>query len=150
MQAVVKHPLTVYGTGGQTRAFIHIRDTVKCVSLAIANPPKRNKRVRVFNQAAESHNVKELAEIVSKMTGAEIRYYKNPRAEDAENKLKFENEGFKSLGWEPITLDKSLMEEVSEITLKYAGRVDAQKIISTSMWTKDKEPDFVGSEEEVK
>lgn len=150
MQAVVKHPLTVYGTGGQTRAFIHIRDTVKCVSLAIANPPKRNKRVRVFNQAAESHNINELAKIVSKMTGAEIRYYKNPRAEDAENKLKFENEGFKSLGWDPITLDTSLMEEVSEITLKYAGRVDAQKIIATSMWTKDKEPDFVGSEEEVK
>jgi UDP-sulfoquinovose synthase len=149
MQAVIKHPLTVYGTGGQTRAFIHIRDTVKCVRLAIENPPKYKRRVRIFNQASESYNIKQLAEIVHKLTGAEIRYYKNPRAEDIENTLKFANEGFKSLGWKPIKLNEQLMEEVGEVALKYGGRVDKQKIIATSMWNKDKEPDYVGSEKEV-
>ena len=148
MQAVVKHPLTVYGSGGQTRAFIHIEDTVKCVGLAIETPPRPGKKVRIFNQASESYNVKELAKKVSEMTGAEVRYYKNPRKEDVENTLEFKNEGFKSFGWEPITLSKKLMEEVGEIALKYRGRVDKEKIISTSMWNKDKEPDFVGSEEE--
>ena len=147
MQAAVGHPLTVHGTGGQTRAFIHIRDTVKCVKLAIEYPPKKGDRVRVFNQAAESHNIKNLALKVQKITGAEIRYYKNPRNEDAENKLEFANEGFKSLGWNPILLDDSLLIEVNKIAKQYKHRCDLDKIPCVSTWTKGMEADIHGSEE---
>ncbi len=91
MQSAVGHPLTVHGTGGQTRAFIHIKDTVNCIKLAIQNPPKKGDKVKIFNQATESHTLKKLAEIVSGMTNAEIRYYKNPRKEDESNELIFEN-----------------------------------------------------------
>ena len=66
MQAATGHPLTVHGTGGQTRAFIHIKDTVQCIRLAIENPPKNNDRVKIFNQTTEQHSVKELAEKISK------------------------------------------------------------------------------------
>jgi len=146
MQSAVGHPLTVHGTGGQTRAFIHIRDTVKCVQMAIQNPPEKGDRVKIFNQAAQSLNVKELALKISEMTGAKIRYYDNPRNEDAENKLVFENEGFKSLGWNPICLEDSLMTEVADIAEKYKDRCDINNIICTSTWDKSKKPDVVGSE----
>lgn len=147
MQAAVGHPLTIHGTGGQTRAFIHIRDTVKCVKLAIQYPPKKGERVRVFNQAAQSLNIKELALKVRELTGAKIRYYDNPRNEDAENKLEFENEGFKNLGWDPILLKDGLMIEVKNIAEKYKDRCNMDQIICTSMWDKNKTPDIIGSEE---
>jgi glycosyltransferase involved in cell wall biosynthesis len=73
MQAAVGYPLTVHGTGGQTRAFIHIRDTVRCIQLAIEHPPERGERVRILNQMTETHRVRELAQMISDMTGAEIR-----------------------------------------------------------------------------
>lgn len=61
MQAAIGYPLTVHGTGGQTRAFIHIQDSVKCVQLALENPPEKGERVKIFNQMTESHQVGELA-----------------------------------------------------------------------------------------
>ncbi|MCB0159648.1 MAG: NAD-dependent epimerase/dehydratase family protein, partial [Caldilineaceae bacterium] len=73
VQAAVGHPLTVYGTGGQTRAFIHIRDTVRCVKLAIENPPARKERVKIFNQTTETHRVRDLAGLVAHLTDAEVR-----------------------------------------------------------------------------
>ena len=66
MQAAVGYPLTVHGTGGQTRAFIHIQDTVRCIQLAIENPPERGERVRVLNQMTESHRVRDLAKLVAR------------------------------------------------------------------------------------
>lgn len=149
MQAAVGHPLTVHGTGGQTRAFIHIRDTVKCVKLAIEYPPKKGDRVKIFNQAAESLNIKELALKVQKLTGAEIRYYINPRNEDAKNDLKFDNEGFKSLGWNPILMDKSLLLEVNKIAKRFKDRCDLDKIPCVSTWTKNIKRDVNGSDKEV-
>ena len=65
VQAGVGHPLTVYGRGGQTRAFIHIRDTVRCISLAIKHAPGHKERVKIFNQATETHRVNDLAELVA-------------------------------------------------------------------------------------
>ncbi|MEI7931499.1 MAG: NAD-dependent epimerase/dehydratase family protein, partial [Alphaproteobacteria bacterium] len=71
IQSQVGHPLTVHGAGGQTRAFINIQDTVRCVALALDNPPKRGERVKIMNQMTETHRVRDLAELVSRLTGAE-------------------------------------------------------------------------------
>lgn len=65
MQAAVGHPLTVYGKGGQTRGFLDIRDTVRCIQLAIDNPAAKGE-MRVFNQITEMWSVNQLADLVSK------------------------------------------------------------------------------------
>ncbi len=72
MQAAIGYPLSVHGTGGQTRAFIHIKDSVKCVQLALENPPKPGERVKIFNQMTESHQVGELAKKVASLTGVGV------------------------------------------------------------------------------
>jgi UDP-sulfoquinovose synthase len=135
MQAALGHPLTVHGTGGQTRAFIHIRDTVRCVEIALANPPARGERPAVFNQVTETYRVGELAELVARLTGAEIAYLPNPRKEAAENELIVTNDRFLALGLEPTTLSQGLVEETLEIGQKYASRADVTKIIARSVWT---------------
>ena len=149
MQAAVGHPLTVHGTGGQTRAFINIRDTVNCIRLAIENPPQKGERVKIFNQATETHTVHDLAQKVARLTDSEIRYYINPRKEDVENTLSMENKNFLDLGLNPITLEDGLMNEVYEIARKYAHRCDRSKIVSTSTWREDISVDGRGSKTPV-
>lgn len=145
MQAAVGHPLTVHGTGGQTRAFIHIRDTVKCIKLAVENPPQKGSRVQIFNQATEVHTVRDLAKKVSAITDAEIRYYVNPRNEDDENELKISFEKFLELGLNPITLQDNLITEVFDIARKYEDRANLSKIVCTSRWRSDIPLDLQGS-----
>src|SRR5690348_9646888 len=112
MQAAIGYPLTVHGTGGQTRAFIHIRDTVRCIELAIANPPERGERVRIYNQTTEVHRIIDLANLIARLTGAEIDLVDNPRKEAPENELLVENKGLLGLGLEPTTLKDELLQEV--------------------------------------
>jgi UDP-sulfoquinovose synthase len=138
MQAALGIPLTVYGTGGQTRAFIHISDTCRCIELAVDNPPDAGSRVEILNQVAETARVRDVAQMVAKITGAEVQQIANPRQEDAENELDVKNDKFKLLGLEPITLDsdEGLFKEVSKIAERYTDRCDRSKVISKSYWNK--------------
>jgi UDP-sulfoquinovose synthase len=134
MQAAIGHPLTVHGTGGQTRAFIHIKDTVRCIEIALANPPIAGDKPLVLNQMTETHRVLDLAKLISDITGADIAYLPNPRREAEENELIVRNDQFLALGLEPTTLSEGLLGEVTEVAGKYAGRADLRKIIARSVW----------------
>lgn len=136
MQSALDIPLTVYGTGGQTRAFIHITDTSKCVEIAINNPPKSGDKVEIFNQVAETLRVRDLAKLISDKTGCGVRNLENPRKEDAENELDVSNKKFCNLGLTPKTLDAGLLDEVITITGKYKDRCDTTKVLPSSFWNK--------------
>jgi Nucleoside-diphosphate-sugar epimerases len=140
IQAAIGYPITVHGTGGQTRAFIHIRDSVRCIELALKNPPARGSRVEIFNQMTETHRVRDLAELVARLTGAQVAYLPNPRKEAPENKLVVENTKFLALGLDPIRLEDGLLTEVVDVARKFAYRVDRSRIAATSAWTRDIAP----------
>ena len=137
IQAAIGYPLTVHGTGGQTRAFIHIQDSVRCVELALSDSPKAGERVRIFNQMTETHRVRDLAEMVAKMTGAKVAYLPNPRKEADENELIVNNDQFLALGLNPITLAEGLLSEVVDVAKKFAHRIDRSRVPAVSAWTKD-------------
>lgn len=149
MQAAIGYPLTVHGTGGQTRAFIHIQDTVRCIELALANPPKTSERVQIFNQMTETHRVRDLATMVSERTNVPMNFIENPRNEDDENDLYVSNESFIRLGLTPITLSDGLLEEVTNIAKKYVDRCDRGKIPCRSLWRQRDIEHWEGDKKEI-
>lgn len=117
-QAAIGEKLSVYGTGGQARAFINITDTAECIKLAAYNPAQRNSRPRVFNQVAEVKKVIELAQLVSDFFGVDIEFLPNPRKELSENELEVANIGLKSLGYEPVLMKDELIFDAKSLVDK--------------------------------
>jgi UDP-sulfoquinovose synthase len=137
IQAAIDYPLTVHGTGGQTRAFIHIQDSVRCIELALGDAPKAGDRVRIFNQMTETHRIRDLARIICDLTGAEMNLLPNPRKEAEENDLVVRNAQFLQLGLEPTTLAEGLLSEMVDVARKYAHRIDRSRVPAVSAWTRD-------------
>ena len=138
IQAAVGHPLTVYGKGGQTRGFLDIRDTVRCIELAIANPANAGE-FRVFNQFTEQFSVGDLAEMVQKAGSAlglkvEVKNFDNPRIEKEEHYFNAINTNLLNLGLQPHYLSDSLLDSLLNFALKYKHRVDEDQILPKVTW----------------
>ncbi|WP_026100942.1 NAD-dependent epimerase/dehydratase family protein [Synechococcus sp. PCC 7336] len=138
IQAAVGHPLTVYGKGGQTRAFLDIRDTVRCVELAIAKPADAGQ-FRVLNQFTEMFSVGDLALMVKKAGTAlgldvEIQNIENPRVEAEEHYFNAKNTKLLDLGLQPHLLSDSLLDSLLNYAVKYRDRVDKRQILPKVTW----------------
>ena len=138
IQAAIGHPLTVYGKGGQTRGFLDIRDTVRCVELAIANPADAGQ-FRVFNQFTEQFSVGDLALMVKKAGVAmglnvEIDHLENPRVELEQHYFNAKNTKLLDLGLQPHYLSDSLLDSLLNFATKYKQRVDEQRILPKVTW----------------
>lgn len=134
VEGAIGYPLSVHGSGGQARAFIHITDTARCIELAIKNAPSNFKRVRVFNQMTEVYKVRDLAELIGSLTGTKIETLVNPRNEADENDLDVENAGLMELGLDPIKLTDGLMDEILVVANRYKDRININKIPCSSYW----------------
>jgi UDP-sulfoquinovose synthase len=138
VQAAIGHPLTVYGKGGQTRGFLDIRDTVRCIELAIENPAERGE-FRVFNQFTEQFSVGQLAEMVVDAAGklgleARIERLPNPRVEKEEHYYNAKHTGLLDLGLEPHFLGDSLFDSLLNIAVEYRDRVDTDHVMPSVDW----------------
>jgi UDP-sulfoquinovose synthase len=138
VQAVIGHPLTVYGEGGQTRGFLNIRDTLQCVELAVDNPAELGE-FRVFNQFTEQFSVAELAELVKRSAAeldmeVEIKSVPNPRIEAESHYYNAANTKLKDLGLEPHYLGEELVHSVLGIVKQHRDRVIDHAILPTTQW----------------
>ncbi|BAZ05257.1 NAD-dependent epimerase/dehydratase family protein [Calothrix sp. NIES-3974] len=138
IQAAIGHPLTVYGKGGQTRGFLDIRDTVRCIELAVANPAEPGE-FRVFNQFTELFSVGDLALMVKKAGNAmglnvDIHNINNPRIEKEEHYFNAKNTKLLDLGLQPHYLSDSLLDSLLNFAIKYQHRVDKNEILPKVTW----------------
>ena len=138
IQAAVGHPLTVYGDGSQTRAYLNIEDTVRCIELACANPAQPGE-FRVFNQFTESFSVEELAvKVVAAAStlgiDAQINHVENPRVEKYNHYYNAVNTRLIDLGLEPHLLTEGVLAEILEVARAHAGRVRNELILPSVTW----------------
>ena len=135
MQSACNIPLTIYGTGYQTRAFIHIENSIDCIELAIKNPPIIGDRVKIFNQVTETHTLINLANLIKEtFVNTEISYLENPRNELISNDLKVSNTQFLNLGLEPIYLTKEKIIEIYNFIINNKKNIDHKCIYPLSFW----------------
>ncbi len=144
VQAVIGHPLTVYGAGQQTRGFLNIRDTLACVELAALNPAERGE-FRVFNQFTEQFSVGQLAELVKEAGehlgyNVEIQHYENPRVEKEEHYYNAVHTKLLDLGLEPTLLGEELVESIIHAIERHKGRVIETAIDPQTRWNPAKSP----------
>jgi len=138
VQAVVGHPLTVYGKGGQTRGYLNIKDTMQCVRLAAENPAKPGE-MRIFNQFTEQFSVIELAETVKKAADhlgydVELYHFENPRVEAEEHYFNPVHTKLLELGLEPRFLSETLVESFIHRIEQYKDRVNVASIAPAIKW----------------
>ncbi len=138
VQAVIGHPLTVYGEGGQTRGFLNIRDTLQCVELAVANPAELGE-YRVFNQFTEQFSVSELAALVRESAGhagidVEIKRFPNPRVEAESHYYNATHTKLMDLGLEPNHLGEELVQSMLRIIEAHRDRVIQSAILPHTTW----------------
>ncbi len=144
VQAAIGHPLTVYGAGGQTRGYLDIRDTVRCIELACLNPADPGE-MRIYNQFTEQFSINELAEMVvsaSKTLGveAEIKPIENPRIEKEEHYYNAVHTALVDLGLEPHFLGDSLLDSLVNIAVEHKDRVDMDLILPRVKWGRATNP----------
>jgi len=140
LQAVIGHPLTVYGEGGQTRGFLNIRDTLQCVELAVTNPAEPGE-FRVFNQFTEQFSVSELAELVKSSAAkvgieVSIECFPNPRVEAESHYYNATNTKLHDLGLQPHLLGDELVHSVLGIIERHRDRVIKEAILPTTQWSR--------------
>ena len=138
VQAAIGHPLTVYGKGGQTRGFLDIRDTVRCVELACMNPAKRGE-CRVFNQFTEQFSVLELARMVQAAgrklhLDVEIDHVPDPRVESEDHYYNAKHSKLLDLGLSPHLLSDSLLDSLLNVALRYRDQVDRSTLMPQVNW----------------
>ncbi len=138
LQAVIGHPLTVYGSGNQTRGFLNIRDTLNCVELAATNPAEAGE-FRVFNQFTEQFSVIELAELVKHAAehlgyAVEIQHCDNPRVEKEEHYYNAIHTKLLDLGLEPTLLGEELVESIIHAIERYKGNAIESSIDPRTRW----------------
>src|SRR6202011_2464398 len=138
LQAAIGQPLTVYGKGGQTRGFLDIRDTVRCIEIACENPAKAGE-CRVYNQFTEQFSVLELARMVEaagkKLSmNVEIDHLPDPRVESEHHYYNAKHSKLIDLGLQPHLLSDSLLDSLVNIAVKYRDRVDASLMLPQVNW----------------
>lgn len=144
IQAALGHALTVYGTGGQTRSFLDIRDTVKSIAIACEKPAKQGE-YRVFNQFTEMFSVMELANLVQEVAqkklslDCHVAHLKNPRTEKEVHYYNCVNTNLRSFGLEPILLSTETIKALIELAIKYTDRIDTILIPPQIKWKPDHE-----------
>jgi UDP-sulfoquinovose synthase len=124
VEAVIGHPLSIYGTGGQTRGFLNIRDTLACVELAVLHPARRGE-YRVFNQFTESFSINELAKIIGASVPQQvtIEHVDDPRVEAQEHYYHAANTKLLDLGLVPHTLDEAAIRDIAEVVERHRDRI---------------------------
>jgi UDP-sulfoquinovose synthase len=135
IQAVLGHPLTVYGNGSQTRGMINLVDTVECIRIACENPAERGE-FRVFNQMTESMSIRQIAEtIAGEYPGeATIEHLPNPRVELEDHYYNVKHSALEHLGLQPTLLSTTLIDHLFDVVERYKDRVDLQAIMPTVDW----------------
>ncbi|MDX6279358.1 MAG: UDP-sulfoquinovose synthase [Kribbellaceae bacterium] len=135
IQAVLGEPLTVYGTGGQTRGLLDIRDTIECIRLAVENPAEAGE-FRVFNQMTESFSVAEIAELVADTFPGPVQvdHLENPRVEQPEHYYNVKHTGLVGLGLQPHLLSDTLIESMFPIVAEHKDRVNLEALLPTVRW----------------
>jgi UDP-sulfoquinovose synthase len=135
IQAVLGHPLTVYGNGSQTRGYININDTVECIRLACENPADRGD-FRVFNQMTETFSLNQLAETIKDDFPGEVRidHTENPRVEIYDHYYKVVHTALEGLGLKPTLLSETLIDHMFDVVERHRDRVDMAAVRATVKW----------------